>query len=102
MIFKTLVNTPYHPYYYMQISISNLGEQITNDSLNALFATHGTVDTATITTDANTGRQIASGLVDMPNEHEARMAIDKLDGCIINGQAVVVAASANDSAEQKG
>jgi hypothetical protein len=38
----------------------------------------------------------------MPNEHEARMAIDKLDGCIINGQAVVVAASANDSAEQKG
>lgn len=85
----------------MQISISNLGEQITNDSLNALFATHGTVDTATITTDADTGRQVASGLVNMPNESEARAAIDKLHGRIINGQAVVVAASVNDPAEQK-
>ena len=74
----------------MQISISNLGQQITDDSLNALFATHGTVDRATIDTDRGTGRSNGNGRVDMPDAGEAATAIKKLNGCIINGRAVSV------------
>jgi RNA recognition motif-containing protein len=74
----------------MQISISNLGHQITDDSLNALFATHGTVETASVDTDNGTGQKNGSGRVDMPDAGEAAAAIRKLDGCIINGRAVSV------------
>ena len=72
----------------MKITISNLGHQVTHDSLSALFATYGTVHTTTIA--ARSGRPAGHALLDMPDEAEGALAIQKLDGCIINGLAVTV------------
>lgn len=74
----------------MNLYVSNLGEQITDESLHAIFATHGTVVSSRIIKDRFNGYPKGFGFIEMPNEIEAMKAIEKMNGCVVNGRNLQV------------
>ena len=74
----------------MNIHVSNLGNQVTEESLNAMFSTYGEVQSVNIMLDQFTGKLRDFAYVDMPNDIEAYKAIDKLNGAVINGLHIKV------------
>jgi RNA recognition motif-containing protein len=74
----------------MNLYVSNLGEQITDESLGAVFATYGVVSSSKIIKDHVSGHSRGFGFIDMPNDDEAQKAIGKIDGTVVNGRNVSV------------
>jgi RNA recognition motif-containing protein len=74
----------------MNLYVSNLGDQITDESLRAVFATHGEVSSSKIIRNYSTGYSIGFGFVNMPNDNEAVKAMEKINGTVVNGRSVVV------------
>jgi RNA recognition motif-containing protein len=74
----------------MNLYVSNLGEQITDESLRAIFATHGEVSSSKIIKDHVTGNSRCFASVDMPNDPEAKYAMEKINGMVVNGRNVSV------------
>ena len=74
----------------MNLYISNLGEQITDDSLSAIFSTYGVVHSVKIAKDQFTGFSRGFAFIEMPNENEALAAISRLNGSVLNGRSVSV------------
>lgn len=85
----------------MNLYISNLGEQITDESLRAIFATHGEVESATIIKDQFTGFSRGFAMVEMPNDIEATNAMARINGSVLNGRSVSVE-KAKPTPEHKG
>ena len=85
----------------MNLYISNLGEQITDESLRAIFATYGSVESATIVKDQFTGFSRGFAFVEMPDDAEANAAIVRLNGSVLNGRSVSVE-RAKPAPEHKG
>ena len=73
----------------MRLYVGNLAFATTNDELKAAFEAFGTVDSATVIMDRETGRSKGFGFVDMNNE-EAKAAIAGLDGKDLGGRNVRV------------
>ena len=63
----------------MNIYVGNLPFSTTSQDLEALFAEYGTVDSASVISDRETGRSRGFGFVEMDGETGAR-AIEELDG----------------------
>jgi RNA recognition motif-containing protein len=74
----------------MNLYISNLGEQITDESLRAIFATYGVVHSANIAKDQFTGFSRGFAFIEMPNDNEALAAISRINGSVLNGRSVSV------------
>ena len=74
----------------MKIYVGNLDYRIKNEELSELFAEYGTVATAQVIMDRATGRSKGFGFVDMPNDEEAKKAIEELNnGEWVNKKIVV-------------
>lgn len=58
--------------------------------LKGYFEEYGEVNSARIITDKFTGRSKGFGFVEMPNDDEAREAINELNGSEMKGRQVVV------------
>lgn len=63
----------------MNIFISNLNYNTVESELQALFENYGTVDSAKIINDRETGRSRGFGFVEMPENDEALKAIEELN-----------------------
>lgn len=74
----------------MNIFVAKLSPRTTSESLDSLFAEYGTVDTAKVIMDRETGRSKCFGFVEMPNDQEASEAINDLDGVEFEGNTIVV------------
>jgi RNA recognition motif-containing protein len=74
----------------MNLYVSNLGDKITDESLGAIFATHGQVNSSKVIKDRFTGYSRGFAFVEMPNDTEAVNAISKIDGSVIDGRNVSV------------
>ena len=70
----------------MNISISNLGYRVTEESLSATFATHGAVCSTTLERDGQGGHSRA--LVVMHDAREGAAAIQRLNGSIMDGRII--------------
>jgi RNA recognition motif-containing protein len=64
----------------MKIYVGNLAFRTTEEGLRAAFEAFGTVDRADIVKDRETDRSKGFGFVLMPNDDEAKAAIEGLDG----------------------
>jgi RNA recognition motif-containing protein len=73
-----------------KLYVGNLSFKTTDDQLAQLFAEFGTVGSATIVTDRETGRSRGFGFVEMGSNDEAKKAIEALDGKTIEGRAIQV------------
>ncbi len=60
--------------------VGNLSYDVTDASLEQLFGEHGTVDSAKVIMDRDTGRRKGFGFVEMGSDDEAQSAISALDG----------------------
>ena len=74
----------------MNIFVGNLSFSSTEESLRALFETYGEVTSATIIASRETGRSRGFGFVDMPNDEQARTAIQEADGKELDGRPLKV------------
>ena len=63
----------------MNIYVANLNFKASSEDLEELFTQFGTVDSAKVINDRETGRSRGFGFVEMPNESEANEAIEKLN-----------------------
>ena len=60
--------------------VGNLSYDMNDTSLEQLFSEHGTVDSAKVIMDRDSGRSKGFGFVEMSNNEEAQAAISALDG----------------------
>lgn len=73
-----------------KIYVGNLSFTTTNDDLKAKFEQFGTVSSANIIKDRDTGRSKGFGFVEMSNAAEASEAITSLHGSEYQGRALTV------------
>lgn len=71
----------------LRIYVGNLPWSITDTGLQTLFAVHGKVKSAVISTQRKSGRSKGYGFVDMPLE-DARTAIDVVNGSTLLGRTI--------------
>jgi RNA recognition motif-containing protein len=73
-----------------KLYVGNLGYGVTNDDLVKMFEPHGTVESAQIIMDRDTGRSKGFGFVEMKSDQEAQAAIAALNGKDADGRALTV------------
>ena len=73
-----------------KLYVGNLPYSVTEDRLSDAFADCGTVDSARVITDRDTGRSKGFGFVEMSSDDEAQAAIEKFDGQDFEGRSVKV------------
>jgi RNA recognition motif-containing protein len=73
-----------------KLYVGNLAYGVTDSDLQQMFAAHGTVESAQIIMDRDTGRSKGFGFVEMGSDAEAQAAISALNGQERDGRALTV------------
>ncbi|MDR0420109.1 MAG: RNA-binding protein [Prevotellaceae bacterium] len=74
----------------MNIYISNLSYGTSDADLKSLFAEYGEVSSAKVIIDKYSGKSKGFGFVEMPNDDEAKNAINELNDAEFDGKTIVV------------
>ena len=74
----------------MNIYVSNIAFNATNDDLRQLFESYGAVDKVNIITDRDTGQSRGFGFIEMPDSTAAKAAMQGLNGKELDGRALTV------------
>jgi RNA recognition motif-containing protein len=74
----------------IKLYVGNLSFQTSSDDLRDLFAQAGTVETANVVEDRDTGRSRGFGFVEMANKEEGEAAIAQFNGKEFNGRNLTV------------
>lgn len=81
-----------------KLYVGNLGYNVDKSDLEKMFAAHGTVASAQVITDRETGRSKGFGFVEMGTDQEAQAAIAALAGKSLDGRNLTV----NEARPQEG
>jgi RNA recognition motif-containing protein len=73
-----------------KLYVGNLSFSLTDGTLADAFAPYGTVESARIITDRDSGRSKGFGFVEMGNDQEAEKAIQALNGQVVEGRPITV------------
>jgi RNA recognition motif-containing protein len=73
-----------------KLYVGNLSFHLTNEDLQGHFAQAGTVESAKIIEDRDTGRSRGFGFVEMSSAEEAQAAIEQFNGEDLDGRSLVV------------
>lgn len=73
-----------------RLYVGNLSYQVTSEDLQEIFERFGTVSSAQVLNDRETGRSRGFGFVEMDNDAEADAAIENLDGTDHEGRRLTV------------
>src|SRR6059058_2928866 len=73
-----------------KLYVGNLDYGVGDSDLEQMFAAHGTVESAQVVMDRDTGRSKGFGFVEMKTEQEAQAAIAALNGQMSGGRALTV------------
>ncbi|MDH3494837.1 MAG: RNA-binding protein [Acidobacteriota bacterium] len=73
-----------------KLYVGNLSFHLNSDDLQEFFAQAGTVESARVIEDRDTGRSRGFGFVEMSTEEEAKAAIEQLNGEDFDGRNIVV------------
>ena len=74
----------------MKLYVGNLSFQTSGDDLQELFSQAGTVESATVVEDRETGRSRGFGFVEMSSKEEGQAAIQQFNGKEVGGRALNV------------
>lgn len=74
----------------MNIYVGNLSWSMTDDDLSNLFTQYGTVTSAKILKEKNTGRSKGFGFVEMEDDDAAKTAIATLNESEVQGRKLIV------------
>jgi len=73
-----------------KLYVGNLGYAVTSSDLEKMFEAHGTVESAQVIMDRDSGRSKGFGFVEMKTDQEAQAAIAALNGQDSGGRALTV------------
>jgi len=73
-----------------KLYVGNLAYSVRDESLQEAFAQFGTVTSAKVMMDRETGRSKGFGFVEMGSDAEAQAAINGMNGQALEGRAIVV------------
>jgi RNA recognition motif-containing protein len=73
-----------------KLYVGNLGYGVTDGDLTKLFEPHGTVESAQVIMDRDTGRSKGFGFVEMKTDQEAQAVIAALNGQMSGGRSLTV------------
>jgi cold-inducible RNA-binding protein len=73
-----------------KLYVGNLSFGVTDSALEQMFAAHGSVVSAQIIMDRDTGRSKGFGFVEMSNDQEAQAAIAAMNGQQVEGRTLTV------------
>ena len=74
----------------MNIYVGNLPYQLTEEELKETFEEFGEVESAKIIMDKYSGRSKGFGFVEMPNDEEAKQAIESMNDSDLKGRNIRV------------
>jgi len=74
----------------IKLYVGNLSFQTSSEDLQQLFAQVGTVESATVVEDRDTGRSRGFGFVEMASKEEGEKAIEQFNGTDFNGRNLTV------------
>jgi cold-inducible RNA-binding protein len=74
----------------MKLYVGNLSFQTSSEDLQQLFAQAGTVESATVVEDRDTGRSRGFAFVEMSSKEEGEKAIQQFNGTDLNGRNLTV------------
>jgi cold-inducible RNA-binding protein len=74
----------------MKLYVGNLAFQTSSEDLQQLFSQAGTVESASVIEDRETGRSRGFGFVEMSTKEEGTAAIQKFNGQELGGRALNV------------
>ena len=73
-----------------KLYVGNLSYNTDSSALGELFSAHGTVQSAEIISDRETGRSKGFGFVEMGSDEEAQAAIAAMNGQEVDGRSLTV------------
>jgi RNA recognition motif-containing protein len=73
-----------------KLFVGGLPYAVTDQELNDLFAEYGTVASATIIMDRQTGRSKGFGFVELEDDAMAQKAVEEMNGKDIGGRSIAV------------
>jgi len=73
-----------------KLFVGSLPWGVDDAALAQIFSAVGTVVTATVLKDRETGRSRGFGFVEMSTDEEAQKAVDQLNGSDVEGRKIVV------------
>jgi RNA recognition motif-containing protein len=73
-----------------KLYVGNLRPDVTDGNLRSMFTTHGTVESARVVIDRETGSSKGFGYVEMKTDEEAQAAVTALHGQDSGGRALTV------------
>jgi RNA recognition motif-containing protein len=73
-----------------KLYVGNLAYSVRDEELQQAFSAYGTVTSAKVMMDRETGRSKGFGFVEMSSDAEAQAAINGMNGQSLSGRAVVV------------
>jgi RNA recognition motif-containing protein len=73
-----------------KLYVGNLTYGVTDSTLSQLFEPHGSVQSAQVIMDRDTGKSKGFGFVEMGSDAEAQAAIQALNGKEVEGRALTV------------
>ena len=74
----------------MNIYVGNISWSMTDEDLKNLFVSYGTVSSAKILREKNTGRSKGFGFVEMEDDDAAKNAIASLNESEVQGRKIIV------------
>ena len=74
----------------MKLYVGNLAFSTSSDQLQELFGQAGTVESASVVEDRDTGRSRGFGFVEMSTKEEGDAAIAQFNGKEVNGRSLTV------------
>ncbi len=73
-----------------KIYVGNMSYDVTEDELRQTFEQHGEVSSVSVITDRDTGRPKGFAFVEMPQDEQAKAAMQKLNGTSLKGRPITV------------
>jgi RNA recognition motif-containing protein len=85
-----------------KLYVGNLPYSVHDESLQTAFAQFGTVESARVITDRETGRSKGFGFVEMSSDDEANQAIEQMNGSALDGRNITVSEARPQAPRQGG
>jgi len=86
----------------MKLYVGNLSYGTDEDALRQTFSQHGDVESVNIIVDRDTGRSKGFGFVEMPDDEQAKAAIEALNGAELDGRTLKVSESKPKERQPRG
>ena len=86
----------------MKIYVGNMSYDTGEDDLRKAFEAHGQVDSVAVISDQYSGRSKGFGFVEMPNDTEAKAAMDSLNDSDLQGRTLKVNEARSRNEGQRG